>query len=90
VLLEHPMIREVAVVGAPDPDRGQIVKAFVALRDPAAAGPALASELQDFVKSRIAAFKYPRAIEFVDELPHTATGKIRRGALRQREKERTG
>jgi 2-aminobenzoate-CoA ligase len=83
-------VREAAVVGAPDPDRGQIVKAFVALRDRSPAGDALVRELQDFVKARIAAFKYPRAIEFVDELPHTATGKIQRGALRQLERERAG
>jgi 2-aminobenzoate-CoA ligase len=83
VLLEHPRVREAAVVGAPDPDRGEIVKAFVVLRDGEEAGAALVPELQDFVKSRIAAFKYPRAIAFVADLPRTATGKIQRGALRQ-------
>lgn len=88
VLLEHDAIRECAVVGSPDPDRGQIVKAFIELRDKSAASDTLVSELQDFVKSQISAFKYPRAIEFVDQLPHTATGKIQRGALRVLEKER--
>jgi len=88
VLLEHEAVREVAVVGLPDADRGQIVKAFVELRDKSAAGDALAAEMQDFVKSQISAFKYPRAIEFVDELPHTPTGKIQRGALRQLERDR--
>lgn len=88
VLLEHPHVREAAVVGAPDEARGQIVKAFVVPSDPAAAGDAARSELQDFVKSQISAFKYPRAVEFVDSLPMTATGKIRRGALRQLERER--
>ena len=90
VLLEHSAIREVAVVGSPDPDRGQIVKAFVELRDKSAANDALIAEMQDFVKSQISAFKYPRAIEFVDELPHTPTGKIQRGALRQLERDRAG
>ena len=88
VLLEHPAVREAAVVGAPDADRGQIVKAFIELRDRDAAGDALVRALQDFVKARISAFKYPRAVEFVDALPHTATGKIRRGALRQLERDR--
>ena len=88
VLLEHEAVREVAVVGSPDPDRGQIVKAFIELRDKSVAGEALVSEMQDFVKSQISAFKYPRAIEFVDELPHTPTGKIQRGALRQLERDR--
>ncbi len=88
VLLEHPKVRECAVVGSPDPDRGAIVKAFVALADGAEGGGAVAAELQDFVKSQIAAFKYPRAIEFVDALPLTATGKIQRGALRALERER--
>ena len=90
VLLEHPTVREVAVVGSPDKDRGQIVKAFVQLADGAAPDDATVSALQDFVKSQISAFKYPRAIEFVDELPHTATGKIQRGALRQLERDRAG
>jgi 2-aminobenzoate-CoA ligase len=88
VLLEHPSVRECAVVGAPDSARGQIVKAFVVPADAAATTDSTVSELQDFVKSQISAFKYPRAIEFVDELPHTATGKIQRGALRQRERQR--
>ena len=88
VLLEHPKVREVAVVGSPDTDRGEIVKAFVVPSDPSAACDGTISELQDFVKSQISAFKYPRAVEFVEELPLTVTGKIRRGALRQLERER--
>ncbi len=90
VLLEHPSVRECAVVGSPDPDRGAIVKAFVALSDGAAGDAALAGELQDYVKSQISAFKYPRAIEYVDALPLTATGKVQRGALRALERERAG
>jgi len=90
VLLEHQGVRECAVVGTPDPDRGQIVKAFIELREGIEGNDALVAEMQDFVKSQISAFKYPRAIEFVDELPHTATGKIQRGALRQLETERAG
>ena len=88
VLLEHPSVRECAVVGSPDPDRGTIVKAFVALADGAEGNRTVARELQDYVKSQIAAFKYPRAVEFVDALPLTATGKIQRGALRALERER--
>ena len=83
VLMEHAAVREVAVVGSPDKDRGQIVKAFIELKDKNLAGGDLITELQNFVKSQISAFKYPRAIEFLDGLPHTPTGKIQRGALRQ-------
>ena len=88
VLLEHPKVKEVAVVGSPDKNRGQIVKAFVIPVSKDAAENKVVSELQDFVKSQISAFKYPREIEFVEELPLTATGKIQRGALRQLERDR--
>jgi 2-aminobenzoate-CoA ligase len=80
-LLEHPRVLECAVVGAPDEARGTIVKAYVVLRD-GAGDAALASELQEFVKARIAPYKYPRAIEFVTELPRTETGKLQRFKLR--------
>jgi 2-aminobenzoate-CoA ligase len=83
VLLDHPQVKECGVIGAPDPDRGHIVKAFVVLRDPARAGAAMVSELQDFVKREIAPYKYPRAIEFVDQLPRTETGKLQRYRLRE-------
>ena len=86
VLMEHSAIREVAVVGSPDKNRGQVVKAFIELRDKNLANDKLVIELQNFVKSQISAFKYPREVEFVEELPHTPTGKIQRGALRQIEK----
>jgi 2-aminobenzoate-CoA ligase len=83
VLLEHPQVRECGVIGAPDPERGHIVKAFIVLRDPSAAGPDMVGELQDFVKREIAPYKYPRAIEFVEQLPRTETGKLQRYKLRE-------
>jgi 2-aminobenzoate-CoA ligase len=83
VLLNHPNVKECGVIGAPDPDRGHIVKAFVVLRNSSDAGEALVHELQDFVKQQIAPYKYPRAIEFVAELPRTETGKLQRYKLRQ-------
>jgi benzoate-CoA ligase family protein len=83
-LLSHPDVAECGVVGVPDAARGQIVKAFVVLRDGAADGQAKASELQDFVKQRIAPYKYPRAIEFLPALPRTNTGKLQRFRLRGR------
>ena len=95
VLMEHPKVRECAVVGSPDPDRGAIVKAFVVLSgdsgaETSEAQDATVRELQDFVKSQLAPYKYPRAVEFLESLPLTATGKIQRGALRKLEKERAG
>ena len=81
-LLEHEAVAECAVVGAPDPVRGQIVKAFVVPRQGVPASDRLREDLQGFVKQRIAAYKYPRAIEFVDALPHTETGKLQRFKLR--------
>ena len=87
-LLDHPKVQDCAVVGAPDAQRGRIVKAFVILRDPADAGAATVQELQDFVKAEIAPYKYPRAIEFVDELPRTETGKVQRFRLRRMEEDK--
>jgi 2-aminobenzoate-CoA ligase len=85
VLLEHPKVRECAVIGAPDPERTMIVKAFVVLREKRDAGAQTVKELQDFVKNEIAPYKYPRAIEFVDALPRTETGKVQRFKLREQE-----
>ena len=82
VLLEHPSIKECAVVGVPDATRGQIVKAFIVLRDVTHGGEDLSRAIQDFVKKSIAPYKYPRAVEFVSELPKTQTGKINRAILR--------
>jgi len=82
-LLRHPDVAECAVVGAPDEERGQIVKAFVVLKPTAQPGPATVAALQDFVKQSIAPYKYPRAIEFRDKLPRTETGKLQRFRLRE-------
>ena len=84
VLLEHASVGECAVVGVADPARGQIVKAFVVLRDASKASDDLSRALQEFVKQSIAPYKYPRAVEFVDALPKTQTGKISRAELRLR------
>jgi 2-aminobenzoate-CoA ligase len=83
VLLTHPDVAECGVVGVPDEARGQIVKAYVILRDGAAGDDVKARELQDLVKARIAPYKYPRAVEFVTTLPRTNTGKLQRFLLRQ-------
>jgi 2-aminobenzoate-CoA ligase len=84
VLLEHPAVKECAVVGVADSARGQVAKAFIVPRDMAKADGALLQELQDFVKQSIAPYKYPRAIEFVADLPRTETGKVQRAVLRAR------
>jgi 2-aminobenzoate-CoA ligase len=82
VLLGHPDVAECGVVGVPDEARGQIVKAFVVLRDGATGGDAKVAELQEFVKQRIAPYKYPRAVQFLVTLPRTNTGKLQRYRLR--------
>jgi acyl-coenzyme A synthetase/AMP-(fatty) acid ligase len=81
-LVAHPAVAEAAVVAAPDEERGSVVRAVVVLRDGHAASEALARELQDHVKARTAPYKYPRIVDFADDLPKTASGKVRRAALR--------
>jgi acetyl-CoA synthetase/medium-chain acyl-CoA synthetase len=82
ILIEHPAVAESAVVASPDEVRGEVVKAFVVLTKDHAPSEALKKELQEFVKSRTAPYKYPRKIEFLDELPKTVSGKIKRKELK--------
>ena len=83
VLVTHPAVSEAAVIGTPDDIRGEVLEAFVVLREPHAASEALAGELQQLVKTRFAAHAYPRRIHFVGELPKTPSGKVQRFILRQ-------
>jgi acyl-coenzyme A synthetase/AMP-(fatty) acid ligase len=85
LLVECPEVLEAAVVSSPDPIRGEIVKAFVILKAGISPSEDLARMLQEHVKSQGAPYKYPRAVEFVTELPKTVSGKIRRIELRSRE-----
>lgn len=84
-LLRHPAVAECGVIGMPDEQRGQLVKAFVVLKACYVGDAAMARELQEFVKRAIAPYKYPRAIEFTTSLPRTEIGKLQRFRLRQRE-----
>jgi acetyl-CoA synthetase len=88
-LIEHPAVQEAAVVGSPDDIRGLIVKAFVILKPGVKPSEALVREIQTHVKKVTAPYKYPRAIEFVDSLPKTISGKIKRNELRDREMKRS-
>jgi 2-aminobenzoate-CoA ligase len=81
-LLAHPAVAECGVVGAPDAERGTIVKAYVVLKPGGQRTEAMAKALQEHVKNAIAPYKYPRAVEFVNTLPRTETGKLQRFKLR--------
>jgi acetyl-CoA synthetase len=83
-LMKHPAVSLAAVVGVPDPVRTEVIKAFIVLRPDRTRSEELASEIQDFVRIRLAAHEYPRLTEFVDTLPMTATGKIIRRELRRK------
>jgi acetyl-CoA synthetase len=82
-LVSHPAVAEAAAVAAPDPERGSVVRAIVVLRDGHAPSAALAAELQAHVRTETAPYKYPRIVEFADDLPKTASGKVRRALLRE-------
>jgi 2-aminobenzoate-CoA ligase len=82
VLLQHEAVAECGVVGVPDETRGQIVKAFVVLNPGYTRDDNLVAHLQDFVKNAVAPYKYPRVVAFVDSLPRTETGKLKRFELR--------
>ena len=83
--LEHAAVREAAAVASPDEMRGNVVKAFIVLADGHEPSDELVVDIQRFVRDRLCAYAYPRKIEFVDDLPKTLTGKIRRIELRERE-----
>jgi acetyl-CoA synthetase len=87
--IEHPAVREAAAVASPDPRRGHVVKAFLVAAEGRQPSDELADEIKTFVRRHLGAHAYPRKIEFVDDLPKTLTGKIRRIELRERELERT-
>jgi len=89
-LLTHPSVAECGVVGAPDPERGQIIKAYVVLRPGHVGDHDMVRSLQTFVKAEIAPYKYPRAVVFVDTLPRTQTGKLQRHRLREMAKAESG
>jgi acetyl-CoA synthetase len=82
-LAKHPAVALAGVIGAPDPVRGEVVAAYIVLAEGREASPELATEIQMFVKERLAAHEYPRQVRFIDAMPMTVTGKIRRAELRK-------
>ena len=89
-LIKHPAVAMAAVIGVPDKIRGEVVKAYITTKHGVERSGALATEIQAFVKTRLAAYEYPREVEFIDQMPLTTTGKIRRNELRARHQEKVG
>jgi acetyl-CoA synthetase len=83
-LMKHPAVFECAVVGAPDKERGMIVKAFIVLQEGYMASESLKKEIQEFVRDKLSKHEYPRVLEFIDEIPKTPDGKIKRKVLKNR------
>jgi acetyl-CoA synthetase len=89
-LIKHPAVAMAAVIGVPDQIRGEVVKAYITTKQGVEGNGELATEIQAFVKTRLAAYEYPREVEFIDQMPLTTTGKIRRSELRARHQEKVG